>query len=98
LLIHGNRFWKIQTEEAIGNRETTTAKRSEIGLCVLKPDELVLVVNTIFINHLPEDCMVSSHGSVGKANTHIDNEVRRQYKDVTRQAVDFGDSWQEFCF
>ncbi len=110
---HGNRFWWTASKrlriKSAGSSfrarrtlshvcDATTAKRPEINFCVLKPDELVGVVNTLFINHLLEDSTEPSDKSVGKAYTPVDNGVYRQYQRVVSQAVDFGESWQEFCF
>ena len=42
---------------------------------VLKPDGLVGVVNTILINHLPEDNAEPSHKSVETAYTLVEGGV-----------------------
>jgi hypothetical protein len=65
---------------------------------VLKPDGLVGVVNTILINHLPEDNAEPSHKGVETAYTLVENGVYGQNRGVVPQAVHFGESWQGFCF
>ena len=54
------------------------SKRPSHNLCVLKPDGLLCVVNTILINHLLEEGMELITGTVGKAYTPVDNGVCRK--------------------
>ena len=77
--------------------DVATAEHPEINHCVLKPDELVCVVNTLLINHLLENSTESSNVSVGKPYTPVYNGVHLQSQYVALQAVDFGESWQAFC-
>lgn len=109
----GNRFCLTQTQEPddevrwfvilsitenLAASNTTTAKRPDTSLCVLKPDGLVCAVNTILTNHLLEGSMESYSGSVENAYTPVDNVVCRDNQRVVSQAVDFGELWQGFCF